>query len=544
MRTTRLTAAATVALLTLPATAVAAHATWGQASTGPTGSTGTTGSAEQLTRLSTITDKDGTTHTRFSRSYRGLPVIGGDLVEHRKAGGALIGRSVNGKGRITVPSITPRITADQAERAATGAYPLPTKEKKKGKGKGPAGPSAAGNATATAADSRGADAAATSLVVYTDGNTPRLAYQVTTTGQQADQTPSRRHTFVDARNARVITSWDDIATGTGDGVYIKSASFPTLFGSTTRGGYQLADGLGNNVHDLAEGTEGPGALMTDADDIWGDGTNGDPASAGVDVMVGSRESQAYFSYVLGRPGIWNNGTGVDSRVHFGVNYANAFWDGTQLTFGDGWDGGHPLTELDIVAHEWSHGITQYTAGLVYSGESGGLNEATSDIFAVGVEANADLPSDKPDYLIGEQIDYYGNGTPLRYLDRPSRDGISPDCWSSSVGSMDVHYSSGPLRHWFYLASQGSGAQTINGVDYDSPTCTGESMSGTGHEAIEKIWYRALTVYLTSRATYADARDAAIRSAKDLYGGAGKECAAVQDGFDAITVPKGIERCTG
>jgi hypothetical protein len=148
-----------------------------------------------------------------------------------------------------------------------------------------------------------------------------------------------------------------------------------------------------------------------------------------------------------------------------------------------------------------------------------------------------------DYLIGEEIDINGNGTPLRYQDKPSRDGASPNCWSSSVSGLDPHYSSGPLNHWFYLASEGSGSKVINGVSYNSPTCNGKSMSGIGREKAEKVWYRALSTYLTSGSNYKDARNAAIRSAKDLYGD-GAECTGIQNAFDAIAVPAGAQSCSG
>ena len=177
----------------------------------------------------------------------------------------------------------------------------------------------------------------------------------------------------------------------------------------------------------------------------------------------------------GRAGIWNNGTGARSRVHYGNAYNNAFWDGTQMTYGDGSGNAKPLTSIDVAGHEMSHGVTENSAALNYRGESGGLNEATSDIFGTAVEFYADDTSastDVGDYLIGEKININGNGTPLRYMDKPSKDGRSADCWSRTVGRLDVHYSSGPLNHWFYLVSEGSGAKTLNGVSYNSPTCGG------------------------------------------------------------------------
>ncbi|KPC81590.1 peptidase M4, partial [Streptomyces sp. NRRL F-6602] len=110
-----------------------------------------------------------------------------------------------------------------------------------------------------------------------------------------------------------------------------------------------------------------------------------------------------------------------------------------MTYGDGAGNAKPLTSLDVAAHEMTHGLTSVTAKLVYSGESGGLNEATSDILAAAVEFHENNAADKGDYLIGEKIDINGNGTPLRYMDKPSRDGKSKDSWYSGIGSVDVHY---------------------------------------------------------------------------------------------------------
>jgi hypothetical protein len=215
-----------------------------------------------------------------------------------------------------------------------------------------------------------------------------------------------------------------------------------------------------------------------------------------------------------------------------------------MTYGDGASNLHPLVELDVAGHEMSHGVTENTANLTYSGESGGLNEATSDIFGTAVEWYANNSSDTPDFLIGEEIDINGNGTPLRYMDKPSKDGGSKDCWSSSLGGLDPHYSSGPLNHWYYLASEGSGAKTINGVSYNSPTCDGSTVTGIGHLKAEKIWYRTLSTYLTSNSNYAAARTGVIKAAKDLYGAGSAECTAVDKAMGAIAAPASTETCGG
>ena len=153
---------------------------------------------------------------------------------------------------------------------------------------------------------------------------------------------------------------------------------------------------------------------------------------------------------------------------------NAFWDGTKMTYGDG-DGTNygPLVSIDVAGHEMSHGVTENTAGLAYSGESGGLNEATSDIFGTMVEFYAANPKDPGDYLIGEQFDLKKH-LGLRRMDNPASDGSSLNCCSASAGTADVHYSSGIGNHFYYLLAEGSGAKTINGVAHNSPTCNGST----------------------------------------------------------------------
>ena len=103
------------------------------------------------------------------------------------------------------------------------------------------------------------------------------------------------------------------------------------------------------------------------------------------------------------------------------------------------------------------------------------------------------------------------------MDNPASDGSSLNCYSASAGSVDVHYSSGIGNHFYYLLAEGSGAKTINGVAHSSPTCNGSTVTGIGRAAAEKIWYRALTVYMTSSTNYTGARTATLNAARDLYG---------------------------
>jgi Zn-dependent metalloprotease len=121
------------------------------------------------------------------------------------------------------------------------------------------------------------------------------------------------------------------------------------------------------------------------------------------------------------------------------------------------------------------------------------------------------------------------------MDKPSKDGSSKDSWSSSLGGVDVHYSSGPANHFFYLLSEGSGAKTINGVSYNSPTSNGSTVTGIGRTKALQIWYKALTTYMTSTTKYAQARTATLNAASALYGASSTEYKAVAAAWSAVNV---------
>ncbi|WP_432018460.1 M4 family metallopeptidase [Streptomyces sp. 1222.5] len=467
------------------------------------------GAKEKLVVKDVARDADGATHTRYERTYAGLPVLGGDLVVHAKGGRLTVSKAT--KAGIAPSAVTPKVSSAAAKAAAI-----------------------------TTAVRAGAEDAkldgSPRLVVWAAGARPILAWESVVKGFQDDATPSELHVITDATTGKPVFRFEGVHTGTGTGQF--SGTVPlgtTLSGST----YQLVDGdrAGHHTYDLNQGTSGTGTLFTDDDDIWGDGTQSNRQTAGVDVAFGAAATWDFYKDVFGRNGIRNDGVAAYSRAHYGNNYVNAFWSDTCfcMTYGDGSGNTHPLTALDVAAHEMSHGVTSATAGLNYSGESGGLNEATSDIFAAAVEFHTNLPADVPDYLVGERIDIRGNGTPLRYMDKPSKDGASRDYWSSSLGGIDVHYSSGPANHFFYLLSEGSGAKTVNGVAYDSPTYDGQAVTGIGIENAQRIWYRALTTYMTSTTNYAGARTATLQAAADLFGAYSPTYLAVADAWAAINV---------
>ncbi|MER5602275.1 M4 family metallopeptidase [Streptomyces sp. NPDC002265] len=469
------------------------------------------GAKEKLVVRDVLKDADGTLHTRYERTYDGLPVLGGDLVVDTTASGATASVTKATRAAVEVASLTAAVPAAQAQRQALSL----------------AKDAGAARATADRAPRK---------VVWAASGTPVLAYETVVGGLQEDGTPNQLHVITDAATGKKLFEYQGIETGTGNTMYSGTVTLGSAQSGST---YNLTDTARGNhkTYNLNHGTSGTGTLFSGSDDTWGNGSASNLETAAADAHYGAAVTWDYYKNVHGRSGIRGDGVGAYSRVHYGNNYVNAFWDDSCfcMTYGDGSGNTHPLTAIDVAGHEMSHGVTSNTAGLNYSGESGGLNEATSDIFGTAVEFYAANSSDVGDYLIGEKININGDGTPLRYMDKPSKDGASKDSWYSGIGSVDVHYSSGPANHFFYLLSEGSGAKVINGVSYNSPTSDGLPVTGIGRDKAEKIWFRALTTKFTSTTNYAAARTGTLAAAGDLYGTTSAEYKAVQDAWAAVAV---------
>ncbi|MEV4790443.1 M4 family metallopeptidase [Streptomyces tuirus] len=469
------------------------------------------GAKEKLVVRDVVKDADGTVHTRYERTYDGLPVLGGDLVVKAAKSGATKAVVKATRAAIKPATTTAAVPATKAEKQALAA--------------------------AQADDTKSADVdKAPRKVIWAASGKPVLAYETVVGGLQKDGTPNELHVVTDAATGAKLYEYQGIETGTGNTMY----SGTVTLGSTQSGStYNLTDGArgGHKTYNLNRGTSGTGTLFSGPDDVWGNGSPSNAETAGADAHYGAALTWDYYKNVHGRSGIKGDGVGAYSRVHYGNNYVNAFWSDSCfcMTYGDGSGNTHPLTSIDVAGHEMTHGVTSNTAGLVYSGESGGLNEATSDIFGSTVEFYANNSSDVGDYLIGEEIDINGDGTPLRYMDKPSKDGASKDSWYSGIGSIDVHYSSGPANHFFYLLSEGSGTKTINGVTYNSSTSDGLPVTGIGRDKAEKIWFRALTTKFTSNTNYAGARTGTLAATGELYGTDSAEYKAVQDAWAGINV---------
>ncbi|MFJ2403406.1 M4 family metallopeptidase [Streptomyces xanthochromogenes] len=455
-------------------------------------------------------DQDGTVHTRYERTYQGLPVLGGDLMVDTAAGKTKNVLKANNAQLQGVSTAAPASAPATAEGQALKA--------------------------AKAAGSKADKADSARKVIWMVKGAPTLAYETVVGGLQDDGTPNQLHVITDAKTGAKLHQWQGIETGVGNTRYSGQVTLNT---SQSGSNYTLTDTTRGNhkTYNLNHGSSGTGSLFTQTNDTWGDGTNSNAATAGADAAYGAGATWDFYKNVFGRSGIRGDGVGAYSRVHYGNAYVNAFWDDSCfcMTYGDGTGNNDPLTALDVAGHEMSHGVTAATAGLEYADESGGLNEATSDIFGTSVEFYANNASDPGDYLIGEKININGDGTPLRYMDKPSKDGGSADSWYSGVGNLDVHYSSGPANHWFYLASEGSGTKVINGVTYNSPTSDGLPVTGIGRDKAQLIWYKALTTKFNSSTDYAGARAGTIAAATELYGATSAEVTNITNAWAAINV---------
>ena len=465
------------------------------------------GTSDELRVRDVLIESGGAEHVRFDRSVQGLRVIGGDFITHSDGLDSMGEISATLTDSLDKLDLVPGLASSKAVQLARFAV------------KG--------------ARSTGA----VDLVINAHERAPALAWEVMVYGEQADGTPIEAHVIIDAQNGAVQDTWDDIhtanATGTGKTLYSGNITYTTNSIST---GFELRDlsrGVGFRTTNMKNKTSGSGTTFTDSDNVWGNNSTSDTVTVGADAHYGHMLTFDYYKNVHGRNGIDNAGNSGYSRVHYSRNYNNAFWSDSCfcMTYGDG-DGSvlSPLVSIDVAGHEMSHGVTSRTAGLIYSGESGGLNEGTSDILGSMVEYYAGNATRPPDYLIGEDVYTPAtSGDALRYMHKPSTDGHSADCWSSSVGNLDVHYSSGVANHFFYLLAEGSGASP------SSPTCNGSSVTGIGRSAAERIWYRALTVYMTSSTKYSAARTATLNAASDLFGATSSQRNAVAAAWSAVNV---------
>jgi len=496
-------------------------------------------------------DARGKTHVRFRQLYHGIRIWGGEVITHMQADGTELPPTSALKQDIKV-DIEPKLSTaealaivktDLAPRFDFAYKPVvelvvyPEKVSR-----------VLPRKAFVAENKLNAEDIITEVKGY------QLAYYVHTELESPGDT---RHTdyLVNAQTGAIIEKWDSLLTsaaiGSGKSQYNGTVSLNT---SSAASGFELRDltrpvSGGNVIYNLDHSTSGTGTLYTDSDNTWGDGANfkEDPEpttsangqTAAVDAAFGLQATWDMYKNVFGRNGINGLGTPAYARVHYDSAYDNAFYSDQCMciTYGDGTKL-QTLTSLDVAAHEFSHGVCSTTAGLIYSKESGGLNEANSDIMGAMAEfyirgANGKgsvIPDTGGTWTQGEQITTPAFPLKMRFLYKPSKDGKSADAWSSSLGSLNVHYSSGPMNRAFYFLSQGATKTGETSTSY-----LPQGMTGIGNDKAARIWFRALTAYMTSSTDYAGARIACIQAVRDLFPVSGIEEIAVWNAFAGINV---------
>lgn len=335
----------------------------------------------------------------------------------------------------------------------------------------------------------------------------------------------RTWTFVDANEGKVIAQFDQIHTADSAGVAVTkySGNRPITADFVSPGKFRLQEsGRGNGIITLNAQNGNGNVDFEDADNIWNNANANLDEVAG-DVHWATEMTYDYYLQKFGRNSLDGNGYRITSYVHVGPRgFFNAFWNGV-ANYGDG--GGTPLTSIDICAHEMTHGLTNFTANLIYRNESGALNESFSDIFGKAIEDFA-RPGNFS-WRVGGDI-----GRPLRDMSNPipfnnPRNYLGNRWFTGTGDNGGVHFNSGVQNYWFYLLVDGGSGTNDFGDAY--------TISSIGMDTAAAVAYRNLSVYLTPSSEYIDARFYAIQSAIDLYGNCGRIHQQVTNAWYAVGV---------
>jgi len=395
-------------------------------------------------------DEVGWHHYRYYQQFKGMDVVGGDLVVHVDVAGAITGANGTARGDIS-PALGVIAIAESAANVNIAN-------------------------DARWASMSGLVVTATRMVYIRalDG-VLRKAYEQTVEGVRG-QDPVRDLVYVDVENGAIVEVHPQIQ-------HVRNRM----------------------TYNANNGTTLPGTLKrTETQAATGD-------VAVDEAHVNAGDVYDMYNFFWNRNGIDNAGMTLTSSVHYSTNYCNAFWNSTQMTYGDGNASVNcfPLTRsVDVAAHEMTHGITEHESALVYSGEPGGLNESLSDVWGAGIEAyvlggrNGTLSIDPKVFLIGDEV----IPPALRYMCDPAADGVSADVWSANLGNLDVHYSSGPNNLVFCLLTKGGthprGKTTV-------------PVPAIGMEKTLRLMYQANVNLLTSNSDYAAMRTAMVQAAQQL-----------------------------
>ena len=412
-------------------------------------------------------DAMGHRHLRYVQTHDGMDIIGADLMVHVDGKGRIF--SINGTARGDVPA---------------------------GLGQRDIGSAAAQARVLADARYTGMLAAVTrKVMLQTAEDSFHMAYETVVSGFRGLD-PLRDKVFVDVDSGDIV------------------AVHPQIHFVENR-----------RVYSANNSTSLPGTLKR---------SEGQAANTDIDVNAaydGSGATYEAYKAFWNRDSYDNAGATLTSSVHYSTNYCNAFWNGTQMVYGDGSGASClPLARAqDVTAHELTHAVTERESGLIYSGESGGLNEAMSDIFGAFTEAWVDGGKTGTNLVVGADTWKIGEDIlppALRYMNDPAADGVSKDFWVSGVGNVDVHYSSGIANLAFYLMSQGG----THPRGKSSVVVTGIGMA----KAI-RVFYEANVNILTSNANFLAAGNASVQAAINL-GYTLAEQTAVANAWQAVGVP--------
>ena len=395
-------------------------------------------SESRLTVLTHRVDKDGTNHYRYQQTFRGIPIFGEQIIvsEGRGIVRNLFGRKVDG--------LAAQLPRNAALMAKTRAFDL---------GKQAALGDRAGSMNIQRSST-------TQQIFIDDAGKAHMAYVVTFFAD-GNGKATRPFVILDAATGAVLKQWDGLThalIGTGPG------------GNAKTGQYEYGTNYGYN--DVAQ--SGTTCTMNNTNvktvNLNNASTNTSNTAFSytcprntvktINGAYSPLNDAHYFGGVIfnmynayfGRAPLTSQ---LVMKVHYKTSYENAFWDGSAMTFGDGASTFYPLVSLDVSSHEVSHGFTEQNSNLTYSGQSGGINEAYSDMAG---EAAEFYMRGSNDWLVGAEI-FKGSGA-LRYMNNPPQDGASIDNAANYTSSMDVHYSSGVYNKAFYLLANKPGWGTV------------------------------------------------------------------------------------
>ena len=453
---------------------------------------------KDLTLLGIETDELGSTHYNFVQSVQGIPVDGAKFKVHTDKDGIVT--AVNGDVFLEASSyfkgkLKAQVAKEAALEKAWKSIHVTKAETETNAEAGPDGKKF--EDTVEKAD----------LVVYKKENDFYLAYK--TNLQFIQPYPANWVVYVDAVNGNVLDSYNAVNdAGTGIGVLGDTKTLNTNYSDGTYYLYDTTKPMAGVIETrtAVNKTRLPGNYSVDPDNNF----NATSQRADVDAHYYAGAVYDYYKNTFNRNSFDGNGATLRSTVHYGRNYNNAFWNGSQMVYGDG--DGTIFTSLsgslDVIAHELTHAVTERTSGLEYRNQSGALNESISDTFGVFL--------DKDDYLIGEDV-YTPKkaGDALRSLSNPSLYG-QPEHMSMYVNT----------------TSDNGGVHTNSGIPNKAAYLT---ISNLGISVAEKIYYRALTVYLSPMSNFSDARASLLAAAADLYGTGSTQYNAVASAWTQVGV---------